>query len=137
MKRRHPSWRLWIRLSGSGEPIAGSDQWRKKKPAGKWVDITNCAKQCCSYPGELTSILVVPSSVTVDEGDTIQLMVIAVYDNGNVVNVTNDATYVSDDTDAATVSDTGLVTGVSADTTTIDVTFGSETETINVTVTSV
>lgn len=134
MKRRHPSWRLWIRVTGSGEPVAGSDQWRKKKPSGRWVDITNCARLCCnpSPDVEITGLIIVPESITMAEGDIVQLIVYAIYSDGTYTDVTDSCDYSSSDSDVVTVDANGAVDGEGSGDADITVVFSTQIYTIPV-----
>lgn len=75
----------------------------------------------------LSSIVVVPSEMTIYIGDSEDITSItAHYDNGTTADIeldSVDVSYSSDDEDIATVSDSGVVTGVSADTATITVSY--------------
>lgn len=71
----------------------------------------------------------------VEEADTLQVTVYALYSNDTEIDVTEDATYSVDDTNTATMVD-GLITGVAAGTTEVDITFETETETVDITVTA-
>jgi len=76
------------------------------------------------------SITVSPASFTKFVGDTVQLTVIATFPDGSTVDVTNSASYESSNNNIASVSNTGLVTGVNAGTVTITVSFGGKTATV-------
>ncbi len=82
-----------------------------------------------------TSIDATPAAPSVVEAATQQIAVTG----SNGINYTPDCTYASDDTDTATVSATGLITGVSAGSATVTVTYGGVspalTDTVAVTVT--
>lgn len=51
---RDSRYRLYIRLDGNGNPIAGTSEYRltppKTRSNGNWVDITACAFSCCQAP---------------------------------------------------------------------------------------
>jgi trimeric autotransporter adhesin len=81
----------------------------------------------------LQSITISPSSPTVAVGGTAQLTATGVNDDGSTSTLTN-VTWSSSSASVATVSTTGLVTGVSNGTTTITATSGaiSGTATVNV-----
>lgn len=97
-----------------------------------WRDIVHLAR----FGQELTSINATPASpsVTVSAGasHTVQLVV----EGNNGINYTPDCTFVSSDPTKATVSSSGLITGVATGSTTVTVTKGSLTDTVSVTVTS-
>jgi trimeric autotransporter adhesin len=66
----------------------------------------------------LTSVIVTPSSVSIGAGNTTQLTAIGEYDGGSSKRLSS-VTWSSSNSDVATVSDSGLVQGVSAGTVTI------------------
>jgi len=88
----------------------------------------------------LDSIVVLPSTMSIYVGDTEPVTsVTAYYDNETSASIgLSSASYISDDTDVATVNSSGLVTGVSAGTATITVSYTEDsitkTDTISVTV---
>ncbi len=90
----------------------------------------------------LDSIVVVPSEMTIYIGDLEDITSItAHYDNGTTADIELDSanvSYSSDDEEIATVSDSGVVTGVSTGTATITVSYTeggiTKTDTITVTV---
>lgn len=65
---------------------------------------------------------------------TQQLSVTVTFDDNTNTDVTNEASYVSDDTDVATVSATGLVTAVSEGTTTVTASYEGLSDTSDITV---
>lgn len=65
---------------------------------------------------------------------TQQLTVTVTFDDETNADVTNEATYVSDDTDVATVSATGLVTAVSEGTATVTASYEGLSGTSDITV---
>lgn len=77
-----------------------------------------------------TGITAAPSTITVAAAGTHQITVTA----SNGINRTPDATFVSSAPTKATVSSSGMVTGVASGTATITVTWGSFTATVAVTV---
>jgi len=89
-----------------------------KKTGNTEIQVTyncqTCADKTITIPvtveAALTSITVSPSSVTLDEGKTLQLTVTANYYDGSTETVTNSATYSSSNTTIATVSSSGLIT---------------------------
>lgn len=136
MKRDNPRVKYWILLDKALNPVSGTLRKSIRKPkTGHWVDITDCARLCCNYQGEVLYLIAVPSTVSVEEELTSQLTVIAVYSDGSTSNVTNQALYESDDDTTATVSETGLVTGVTDGSATITVSFGDQEIEVEVTVT--
>ncbi|NGQ97126.1 S8 family serine peptidase, partial [Brevibacillus sp. SYP-B805] len=84
----------------------------------------------------LVSLAATPSSVSVAMGATQQLAVTAAYSNGSTQNVTSQATYQAANTNIATVSSSGLVTGVAQGSTSVTITFGGKTVNVPVTVTA-
>jgi len=60
----------------------------------------------------LTSITVTPSTPSVAVNSTKQMTATGTYDDGSTKNITASVSWSSDDTSVATVSDTGLVTGL-------------------------
>jgi uncharacterized protein YjdB len=83
----------------------------------------------------VASITVSPSISSIASGQSKQLSAFAVYSDGSLHDVTNQATWNSLNTSYATIGSTGLVTGVSAGNSTITATIGSTTgsATVNVT----
>lgn len=96
-----------------------------------WRDIVATA----GFGSALTAISATPATTTVTAatgvGHTVQLLV----EGDNGINYTPDAKFVSSAPDKATVSASGLVTGVAAGSATITVTKGALTDTVAVTVT--
>lgn len=86
--------------------------------------------------GNPTSIEVSPATASIEVAATQQLTVIANYPNGATLDVTDEASYVSGTPGAATVSASGLVTGVSAGTSTVTATYSGQSDTCAVTVTA-
>lgn len=62
----------------------------------------------------LTTISVGPSDQNVEVNDTLQMSARGTYDDGSTKNITGSVLWSSSDTAVATISDGGLVTGVSA-----------------------
>jgi len=83
---------------------------------------------------ELTAIAVSPESLTLASGESAQLTVTARYSDGSTQDVTRAASYRSDNISIATVSNDGLVTGLSQGIANISVTYEGQTATIPVTV---
>ncbi|EIW00114.1 S8 family serine peptidase [Thermoanaerobacter siderophilus] len=81
----------------------------------------------------LENIQVQPSSVEIKVGQTTQIEVTANYSDGTTKDVTKDATYTSKDSSIVTVNQ-GLVKGVKAGSTTIEISYGDKTASVNVTV---
>ncbi len=81
------------------------------------------------------SITVQPNSVSMLKNKVWQLTVTANLSNGTNQDVTSSATYQSSDTGIATVSSTGLVTGIAQGNANITVTYDGQTETVPVTIT--
>ncbi|MDY7226506.1 Ig-like domain-containing protein, partial [Hyalangium rubrum] len=65
-------------------------------------------------PPVLTSITLTPATASVRQGSTQQFTAQGSYSDGTTSDVTNSATWTSSNTDLATVSSTGLATGVAA-----------------------
>lgn len=82
----------------------------------------------------LDRITVEPNSMSLLEGETQQLTVTAHYSDGSAVDVTTLASYQTDNSQVATVSDDGLVTGVKAGNATVTVTYEGKIATVPVTV---
>lgn len=96
-----------------------------------WRDVLHLS----GFGSALTAIEASPETVTVtaSAGATHTRQLLVTGDNG--INYTGDVTYVSSLTSKATVSSTGLITGVSAGSATITVSKGALTDTVAVTVT--
>jgi uncharacterized protein YjdB len=86
-------------------------------------------------PAAATSLTVAPATATFAAGDTEQFTATIGYDDGTSQVVTTQATWSSDDDAIATVSASGLATGVSAGDTTISAAFLGLTGTADVTIT--
>ena len=84
----------------------------------------------------LQSLAVSPTNVNVKAGLTQQLAVTATYSDGSKQDVTNQVVYQSDQPTIASVSTSGLITGVAVGSTTISVTFGGKAASVPVTVTA-
>ena len=67
----------------------------------------------------LTSITVGPSGQNIEQGKTQQMSARGTYDDGSTKNLTTGVFWNSSDTDVATISTSGLVTGISSGTSTI------------------
>ena len=74
----------------------------------------------------VNSLTVSPSSVSIFSGQTQQLSATANYSNNASVNVTSQASWSSSDTSVATISGTGIVTGVAPGTATVTASFGGQ-----------
>lgn len=89
-------------------------------------------------PPKLTSIVVVPDTITLSLGATKQLKVTAYYNDGFTPKITSDCNYVSSDPSIAFVSVNGLIVGEGFGTATITVTYISDevvfTDTVKITV---
>ncbi len=75
----------------------------------------------------VTSIAVDPQTLSLAAGSTQQLKATGFFSDGSIGDITNQVTWSSDNTSAATVSSTGLVTAVSAGTAHINATLGNAT----------
>jgi uncharacterized protein YjdB len=84
----------------------------------------------------VSSITISPALFSIASGQNQQLTAQAVYPDGTSQDVTSQATWSSSATNVATVSGTGLVSGVSAGTSTITATLGSVSRTAVATVTT-
>lgn len=84
----------------------------------------NIAKAAHAAP-VLVEIIVLPSPVDVQKGQTQQLRAIAVYSDNTTYDVTDSVTWASLDNDIATVSDDGLLSGIKEGDTTLTATIGS------------
>lgn len=78
----------------------------------------------------LTEVAVTPTSVAITGTGTQQMVATAKYDNGDQVVVTGTASWASDNEPVATVSASGLVTGVSAGSANVTAVFGGVTSNI-------
>jgi trimeric autotransporter adhesin len=67
----------------------------------------------------LSSITVTPATPSLVAGDTLQLTATGSYDDGSTKNISGSAAWTSSDNTIATVSSTGLLTGVAVGTATI------------------
>ncbi|MCY1023440.1 Ig-like domain-containing protein [Pyxidicoccus sp. MSG2] len=85
----------------------------------------------------LSSIALGPTPASVAQGATLQLTVTGTFSDGSTRAVTSNVTFSSSATGTATVSASGVVTGVQAGSATITATAGGKNATLNVTVTSV
>jgi uncharacterized protein YjdB len=83
----------------------------------------------------LTTVTVSPSTPSVAISKTQQMVATGTYDNGAIDNVTDSANWSTSDNSIATVSSTGLVTGVAAGTATISATLNGLSGSTPVTVT--
>lgn len=86
-------------------------------------------------PVYIESIQVNPSSLELETGQSAQLTVTAVKSNGSTEDVTLSAAYQTDNSNLATVSDSGMITAIETGYTNITVTFDGLTLTVPVTVT--
>jgi uncharacterized protein YjdB len=93
-----------------------------------------CALIGCSN-GTLSSITVTPETPSVQAGSTIQMTATGTYSDGNTKTITSSVSWSSSDVSDATVSDTGLVTGVEPGTVTLTATSGSISGATSVTIT--
>lgn len=84
----------------------------------------------------LSTVTVAPSTPSIAIGKTQQMSATGTYDNGSTDNVTDSASWASSDSSIATVSSTGLVTGIAQGSTTISATLdavnGSTTMTVTI-----
>ncbi|MBF7082647.1 Ig-like domain-containing protein [Desulfallas sp. Bu1-1] len=83
----------------------------------------------------MVDVSVQPKAVVLAKGNYTQLRVIETYSNGTIKDITNSSTFSSNNPSVATVTGTGLVTGVSEGATAVVVTYQNKTITVPVTVT--
>jgi hypothetical protein len=86
-----------------------------------WVDVLFSAQPAPT----LTSIAVTPANATLAGGATQQYTATGTYSDSSTQNLTNQVTWASSNTAAATISAAGLATAVAAGSTTISATLGS------------
>jgi uncharacterized protein YjdB len=82
----------------------------------------------------LTTITVTPSTPSVVAGNTLQMIATGSYDDGSTKNISGTATWTTSDSSVATISSSGLLTGVATGTATITATSGAITGTTTATV---
>jgi trimeric autotransporter adhesin len=84
----------------------------------------------------LSSVTVAPSTPSIAIGKTQQVTATASFDNGSTDNITDSASWTSSDVSIATVSSTGLVTGVAQGSATISATLDgiSGSTSVNITI---
>lgn len=82
----------------------------------------------------LVSLAIAPTSATIAVSGTIQLTATATYSDGSTANVSSSAAWSSNNSSVASVSTTGLVTGVAQGTATISAVFMGMTATSTITV---
>ncbi len=70
----------------------------------------------------ITAIQVTPSPVNIAKGQTQQLVALATYDDGTSSTITSSVTWIPDDTNTATVTSAGLLSGVEVGSTTLTAT---------------
>jgi uncharacterized protein (TIGR03437 family) len=87
-----------------------------------------------SSSASLVSIAITPANSTIQPRTTLQLAATGTYGDGSTQNVTNAVSWSSSNTAIATVNSSGLVTGVSAGSSTITATSGLVTGTTGLTV---
>lgn len=85
-------------------------------------------------PLGVTSIASAPSTVAKAVAATQQLVITATLSDSSTAVVTGECTFTSSDPSKATVSASGLVTGVAAGTATVTVSYGTQTATVAVTI---
>lgn len=85
---------------------------------------------------KVESIAIDPASMSVSVGASQQLTVTATYNDGSTRNVTGSVLYENTQPEIVSVSNDGLITGISSGTTTVLATFGDKTASINITVVS-
>jgi len=83
---------------------------------------------------QVATVTVSPNPITVSVGQNVQLTWVLKDGSGNILRATRPPTFVSFQSSVATVSSSGMVTGLVAGTTTISVSFGSGTTNVPVTV---
>jgi RHS repeat-associated protein len=87
-------------------------------------------------PPVMTGLVVTPASATIAPGATQAFIATASYDNNTTANVTATAVWASSSATVATVSSTGVVTGVAGGISAITATFGALSSNASVTVAS-
>ena len=87
-----------------------------------WVDVVFSA--AASTP-TLTSLVVTPSTQTILTGAAQAFIATGTYSDGSTQNITNQATWASSNTTAATITASGIATAVNTGVTTISATSGS------------
>lgn len=113
----------------------------KSDPSGNWsrLWLTSLATLLvmwgCVGKGTLSSITVTPATPSVAVGSTQQMTATGSYSGGNTYNITSSVTWSSSDNAIATISDSGLVTGVAGGQVSITATSGSISGATTVTVT--
>lgn len=56
-----PKLKLWIRLDGYGQAIAGSSVRRRNPPkVGRWLNISDCVDQCGCFTSTTTTTTTSP-----------------------------------------------------------------------------
>jgi thiamine pyrophosphokinase len=84
---------------------------------------------------QLTSITVGPQNANIQQGTTLQLSAIGNFDDGSTSTLTKGVLWSSDDAAVASISQSGIVTGVSSGTATASASSGAITGTTTITVT--
>ncbi len=97
------------------------------------ASLTVTAAPATSAP-TLNGIVILPTSSHLARGTTVQLTVQGTYSDGSTANLSSTATWTSANSSIATVSSTGLATGIAAGITTVEAQIGSfsSTTTLNV-----
>ncbi|MCZ7358032.1 MAG: DUF2341 domain-containing protein [Candidatus Methanoperedens sp.] len=98
--------------------------------------ITSPAQTLTVTAAKLVSIALTPVNPVIALGQTQQFIANGTYSDGSIKNITSTATWKSDNSSIATISDTGLATSVAAGTTQINATSGgisSPSQTLTVT----
>jgi uncharacterized protein YjdB len=90
-----------------------------------WLVVTMSGCGAFIVNPTLTTITVTPETPSVTVGSTQQMIATGTYSDSSTKNLTSPATWSSSETDTASVSSAGLVTGVAAGTATITATSGS------------
>lgn len=110
----------------------GTLKWSGPHPYGTWPDPLNTSgganANFCIYASgyrapALASIAVSPVNPTIAVSGTQQFAATATYTDGSTLNVTSQATWISSNAPIATVTTSGLATGLAAGTTTIAATW--------------
>jgi len=89
-----------------------------------------------SAPKSLVSMMVTPANPSIAKGGTQQFTATGTYSDGSTQNLTNSVTWSSSSTSVATISTTGLATGVGTGSSTIQAASGSVTGSTNLNVTA-
>lgn len=139
----------------STQDVSGTANWSSGTPATATINATGLATSAAQGTTLITamvggvtgsttltvtaptvvSVAVTPANPTVVDGTTQQFTATATFSDSTTQNVTNTAGWTSSQTGFATISPTGLATGVNAGVTTITASFGGQSGNTSLTVT--